>query len=201
MTIAPLETLLMETKRKLLKAKAKTTETTNLEIKTKVRLPNKINLVLFLWSGLLFMSCDSNRLYDEYVSIENGWKINEALTFSFKKPTVQSNCNLFFNVISNDDYRFNNIFLIVSLTKPSGLVHVDTLEYALADENGRLLGKGITDYKELKLWYKENYTFEEDGNYKVSVEQAVRQQNKIDGVEQLDGISKIGLRIEAASQQ
>lgn len=166
-----------------------------------MRLPNKINLVLFLWSGLLFMSCDSNRLYDEYVSIENGWKINEALTFSFKKPTVQSNCNLFFNVISNDDYRFNNIFLIVSLTKPSGLVHVDTLEYALADENGRLLGKGITDYKELKLWYKENYTFEEDGNYKVSVEQAVRQQNKIDGVEQLDGISKIGLRIEAASQQ
>lgn len=162
---------------------------------------NKPNIVLLLLSSLFIVACDSSRLFDEYVSIENGWKIDEVFEFSFDKPKHEGNCNLFLNVVSNNEYRFNNIFLIVSLTKPSGIIHVDTLEYTLADSDGRLLGKGITDHKELKLWYKENYRFEEEGNYTVSVEQAVRQQNKVNGVEQLDGISKIGLRIEPASQQ
>ena len=62
---------------------------------------------------------------------------------------------------------------------------------------GKLLGQGVTEFKENKLWYKENVGFPEKGVYTVSVEQAVREHNKTKGVIKLEGISKIGLRIES----
>jgi hypothetical protein len=36
---------------------------------------------------------------------------------------------------------------------------IDTLEYEMANPDGTLMGKGITDTKENKLFYKENFTF------------------------------------------
>ena len=42
---------------------------------------------------------------------------------------------------------------------------IDTLEYEMANPDGSLLGKGITDSKENKLFYKENFSY-----YKIATE-------------------------------
>jgi hypothetical protein len=64
-----------------------------------------------------------------------------------------------------------------------------------------LLGNGFSDIKESKLWYKENMVFTKKGKYKLSIQQAVRQTGKIQGVEKLDGITEIGFRIESLEKQ
>ena len=66
----------------------------------------------------------------------------------------------------------------------------------VAKPDGTLLGEGLSDTKENKLFYKENFVFKNSGQYKVTIQQAVRQSGKIEGIEKLDGITEVGFRIE-----
>ncbi len=158
----------------------------------------KLSKILLLLLFVLHVSCDDNRLFDEYKSLENGWPQKETLTFGFKKPEPNLPCNLFINIVANNDYKFNNIFLIVSLEDPTGFTKVDTLQYDMAYPDGKLMGEGFSDVKENKMWYKENVTFDKKGLYKVHIQHAVREQGKVAGLDQLEGIQRIGFRMEKA---
>ena len=98
------------------------------------------------------------------------------------------------NLRDNNNYPFNNLFLIVAIEMPNGFTKVDTLEYQMANPDGTLLGNGFTDIKESKLYLKEGVKFR--GKYKVHIKQAVRESGKIPGVQELEGITDVGFRIE-----
>lgn len=104
--------------------------------------------------------------------------------------------NLFINIRNNADYSFSNLFLITALEFPNGKKIVDTLEYEMTDVSGKFLGKGFTDIKENKLFYKENVVFLMSGDYSLTVSQAMRKNNEVDGIKMLDGIIDVGFRIE-----
>jgi len=107
---------------------------------------------------------------------------------------------MFVNIRNHDDYGFNNLFLIIKLEQPKGKIQIDTLEYQMANPDGTLMGEGFSDIKESKLWYKEGFSFPEKGKYKVSIQQAVRQNGKVKGVEVLQGVTEIGFRIESLQE-
>ena len=151
--------------------------------------------LLFFVLTILFYSCDKKRVFDEYKSVGKGWDKDSIVSFDLPKIDISKSYNLFLNVRCNNDYTFNNLFLIVSLEQPNKITKVDTLEYQMADVDGTLLGNGFTDIKESKLYYKEKMKFV-NGNYKVHIKQAVRQTGKIPGVEKLYGITEVGFRIE-----
>ena len=146
-------------------------------------------------SSLLLVSCDKKRVFDEYKSVGKGWHKDSIVSFDLPKVDTSKPYDLFLNLRSNNDYAFNNIFLIVSLEQPDKKIKVDTLEYQMANPDGTLLGEGFTDVKESKLYYKERMKFK-PGNYKIHIKQAVRKTGKISGVEKLDGITDVGFRIE-----
>lgn len=152
-------------------------------------------LLFFVAFGLV--SCDKSQVFDEYHTFEDGWKKSSIINFVFEQEASKKPYNLFINIRNNDSYEFSNLFLIVKMEEPDGLVKVDTLEYQMANPDGTLLGEGFSDVKESKLWYKEKAIFPKKGKYKVSMQQAVRQTGKIKGVEKLDGITEIGFRIES----
>ena len=90
------------------------------------------------------------------------------------------------------------MFLIVQLQQPgTKLTKVDTLEYQMANPDGSLMGDGFTDIKESKLWYKENVKFPKAGKYTITIQQAVRKSGEVPGVEELDGVTDLGFRIES----
>ena len=146
--------------------------------------------------GIGFVSCDDRRLFDEYKSFDNGWQKDSAAVFEFTQKNITQKTNLYLNVRTNNDYRYSNLYLIVSLEYPNGLTKVDTLQYTMANPDGTLLGAGFTDVKESKLFYKENYQFPKTGKYKLKIQQAVRKTGKIAGDKLLDGITAVGFRIE-----
>lgn len=156
---------------------------------------HKIGLVFLL--VVLFWACDSQRKYDVYKTIDSkGWGVEEFVDFEFEvKDTLASN-NLFINIRNTNDYLYNNLFVITKLNYPNGLSVIDTLEYEMADVRGKWLGTGFTDVKENKLFYRENFTFPNSGNYKIQIQQAMRKRNEISGIEYLKGISDVGFRIE-----
>jgi hypothetical protein len=67
----------------------------------------------------------------------------------------------------------------------------------MAEVDGTLLGEGFSDLKESKLFYKENVQFKASENNKVHIKQVVRQTGKVVGVENLEGITEVGFRIES----
>jgi gliding motility-associated lipoprotein GldH len=155
------------------------------------------NSILFILVLLLVISCDKKRVFDEYKSVGNAWHKDSIVTFELPKLDAEKSFNMYVNVRDNDDYPFNNLFLIVSLEQPNHQVKVDTLEYQMTDPDGALLGEGFSDIKESKLFYKDKQKFTQKGIYKVHIRQATRQTGKIEGVVTLPGVSDIGFRIES----
>ena len=155
------------------------------------------NSILFILLFLLVISCDKKRVFDQYKSVGNAWHKDSIVTFELPKLDSKKTFNLYVNVRDNDDYPFNNLFLIVSLEQPNHQVKVDTLEYQMTNPDGTLLGNGFSDIKENKLFYKDKVYFTQKGIYKIHIKHATRQTGKIEGVTALSGISDVGFRIES----
>ena len=153
--------------------------------------------ILFILIFFSLISCDKKRVFDEYQSVGKSWHKDSIVSFDLPQLDPKKTYNLYVNVRDNDDYPFNNLFLIVSLEQPNKQIKVDTLEYQMTNPDGTLLGEGFTDIKENKLFYKDKVSFTQKGLYKVHIKHALRQTVKIEGVTSLNGISDVGFRIES----
>lgn len=153
--------------------------------------------ILFLLINFFFsVSCDTNRVFDTYKTVPNSWHKDSVVSFKVNPPDSIKPYNLFVNLRNTNDYKFSNLFLIVEMVFPHGKTVKDTLEYRMADPSGKLLGTGITGVKENKLWYKEQVVFNETGEYLVNIQHAMRENGKVNGVVELEGITDVGFRIE-----
>lgn len=155
-----------------------------------------IGCVLFVLS---IVSCDSNRVFDEYKSVSGEWDKDNIVAFKVTPPDTTNAYNLYVNLRNTEDYKFSNLRLIVALNYPNGKIQKDTLEYKMANPDGTFLGTGFTDVKESKLWYKgykEPFVFDETGDYIINVQHAMRENGSINGIDKLEGITDVGFRIE-----
>ena len=146
--------------------------------------------------SVLISSCDSNRVFDEYNTVPNSWNKDDIVSFNFETQDTVKAYNLFVNIRNNNDYKYSNLFLLVELNYPNGKSTKDTLEYLMAKPNGELLGTGFSDIKENKLWFKENFIFPEKGNFEINIQHAMRENGVVKGVENLEGVTDIGFRVE-----
>ena len=61
-------------------------------------------LILFL-TVFTIISCDSERIYDEYITLpKSSWNKNNAVTFNFSVKDSINKKNLFINLRNNNDY-------------------------------------------------------------------------------------------------
>ncbi len=140
-------------------------------------------------------------MYGDIQSVGDAWAKDNVVSFELPELDTLQAYNVYLNLRNNHQYSYNNIFVIVSLEYPNGKQEVDTLEYRMAYPNGEWMGEGIGSIKENVLWYKENFKFEEEGKYKLSIEQAVRKNGQIDGDAKLKGITDVGFSIERANNE
>ena len=151
----------------------------------------------------LITSCDSKAVFDVYQSVPNQWHKDSVVSFNFKAPDTIKNYDLYVQLRNTNDYKFSNLFLIVELNYPNGKAVKDTLEYKMAAPNGELLGSGFSDLKENKLWFrgfKTPFQFEEEGDYTINIQHAMRNNGDVNGIMNLEGITDIGFRVEQAQK-
>ena len=154
-------------------------------------------IILLIIISFVISSCSDTAIYDQYKSVSNdGWHKDSIFNFKFSPADTISRNNLFINLRNNNNYQFSNLFLIVDIDFPNNTGVKDTLEYEMTDANGKFLGTGLTDLKENKLEYKTNVIFPVAGEYTISIQQAMRKSGAVDGVEKLEGVVDVGLRIE-----
>jgi len=156
------------------------------------------NLKTFLLGSILvlLMSCETKTVYSEYHQLNNGvWQVEDTIKFNFSELDAKEKYNVFLNLRNDNDFSYSNLFLITELDYPNGETVSDTLEYEMAMPDGTWLGKGLGSIKESKLWYRENVDFSTSGVYTLKITHAMRQNGKVNGVTNLNGITDVGLEI------
>ena len=154
-------------------------------------------LFVIIIVSLITLSCNDSTVIDIYKPIsKTQWHKDSIISFDFNPIDTISTNSIYINLRNNNDYQYSNLFLIVGIDFPNNFSVIDTLEYEMADVEGKFLGSGFTDLKENKLEYKSNVVFPSTGTYNISVQHAMRKSGDIEGISLLQGITDVGLRIE-----
>lgn len=147
--------------------------------------------ILAVFGILLLNSCDRNKVFEQYIEVENSiWHKENVAKFNVDIKDTLSMHNLYINVRNKGNYPYSNLYLFVTIQGPDGSQQVDTVNCILSDKRGKWLGKGIGDLWDLKMPYIGGFKFAQSGNYTFLYEQAMRVENG------LEGITDVGLRIE-----
>lgn len=148
----------------------------------------------FIGGGLLFFTGCETTLKSSVKIDKKGWAIDKNYTLNFTANDTLKK-DLIIELHHDDNYPFENIFLITHLQFPNGKKVTDTLEYIFSDIEGKWLGNGWGKEKKIALYYKEKIPLKK-GNHHLKIRQAMRKRNDVKGVQFLKGIHSIGIRLE-----
>ena len=149
--------------------------------------------------SVFLMSCNTDIQFIDYNSINGLWHKDSVQNFNFElNITEKTAYNSFINLRINEDYIFNNIFLIVTIRDSVNIVSIDTVEHKLVDKYGKFLGSKRINIVDNSLLHKENISLDSEKKYFVSIEHAMRVINKVGGLELLEGVVDVGFKIEKA---
>ena len=149
-----------------------------------------IRIFLFGLAILLFSACDRKKVFEDYIAIPNlVWNQDSIVQFDVPITDSLQNHNLYVNIRNEVDYTYSNIWLFIEIIQPDGKATKDTFEITLAEPSGKWLGDGFGGLKSLQVIYRRNVYFPLTGEYKINIQQGMREEN-------LKGISDVGFRVE-----
>ena len=153
-----------------------------------------MNKLLFLLLAIALSSCRQTGASTEMRDVKNRWHKNDIQRFEIKVSDAQTPKNIIFVVRNNNDYPYSNLFIMAGISRKGDKQKVtDTLNYLLARPDGKFLGKGFGETKEIKLQLKNNFKFPQNGTYIVEIQHGMR-------TNYLKGIEDIGIQVENRKQ-
>lgn len=141
---------------------------------------------------LLFtiVSCDSTRVYEEWVDFDNmQWSIDSTVSIDMELTDSLAAYDLVLGVRNTNLYPYENLWLMVSLDGPDSISFQDTLQLQLAKVDGQWLGKRSASLYTTKISLYQDVRFYKAGSYTFSMKHGMREAS-------LDGIASVGFRIE-----
>lgn len=139
---------------------------------------------------LIFAACNSARpAFEENVAIAEGmWDKDNAISVIMPVEDTLQYYNLQLYIRNRNDYPYSNLYLFVTSVAPSGATVTDTVQYRLAEDNGKWIGKGSSQMWDNRFPFYSNIRFAVKGNYRFIIRHGMR--NNV-----LPGISDVGLRL------
>ena len=149
-----------------------------------------IRTLALIGTIVMFISCDSSIVFEEYKSFENQkWNTDSAAFFNYTITDTTSINTVKIKFRHTVEYEFQNLILFVETDV------IDTVELMLANKEGMWLGGGIGDVREFEFEYQNAKLFSKKGNYSFKVEQAMRY-GVAEKIQALNNVLAVGLSIE-----
>jgi gliding motility-associated lipoprotein GldH len=150
---------------------------------------NRVNSILVLCLAWVLNSCDSNRVYEENFSVENNvWNYEDVKTFAFDITDTLSPLDLYVNIRTTSDYQYSNLYVYLYSAYPNGYSDKDTLEFILAEQDGKWLGESSGTVIENQILISRGGRFPYSGKYTFKIQHAMREKD-------LPEIIDIGFRV------
>lgn len=151
-----------------------------------------INYCLYL----LFVACvcgacntNGNVVFEQNIPIDEGvWNKDNVATIVFQAADTIDYYDLQLYVRNRNDYPYSNLYLFVTVTAPTGAIVTDTVQYTLADDHGKWLGKGGSQFWDNRFPFRYNVRFAAKGDYTFQIRQGMRNN-------ELPGIVDVGVRV------
>lgn len=149
------------------------------------------NLTLLILTFLI-LSCSQQDKYLQYFRVDNsGWGKESPVKFDFQIDDTLGLYNIYINVRNRGEYPYQNLWLFLEKITPDSIFTRDTVEFYLADNNGKWMGTGSGASYEMPVLYQQKIKFSKKGLYKYKISQGMR-----DSL--LRGINDVGMRLEKA---
>ena len=146
-------------------------------------------IYLFIVILITFFACDNKKIFDDYYWVDSkGWYKDSIANFDFEIIDNSTNYNLFISTRNLENYSYSNLWLFVDIIAPDSTFVHDTIEYQMAEPNGKWIGKGTGGLYFLQNEYRLNVYFPMTGKYKIDIRHGMRDEN-------LKGLNNIGLRV------
>ena len=147
----------------------------------------------FSASLLLFAGCtDKNAVIDQNTEVtDHNWTYLNKFKFPVKIDDEKQAYNLYMNLRVTGDYKYSNLFVLISQTGPDKKTTTKRYEMKLANKDGEWLGKGSGNLYSYQVPFVVKYTFPVKGTYTFTVEQNMRDNP-------LREVSDVGVRVEKA---
>ena len=153
-----------------------------------------IRTLALIGTIVMFISCDSSIVFEEYKSFENQkWNTDSAAFFNYTITDTTSINTVKIKLRHTVDYEFQNLFLFIETDV------LDTVELMLANKEGMWLGSGIGDVREFEFVYQKEKLFSKKGNYSFKIEQAMRY-GMSEKIQVLNNVLALGLSIEKQNE-
>ncbi len=148
-----------------------------------------ITAIITICISIRMYSCGSNTVTNQSFDLpQSGWFSNNAVAFNVNIEDSLQNYNFGISIRNSINYRYSNLYVFMITEFPNGNVSRDTIEFILADDAGKWLGKGWGSVKENDILLNSNLRFPLTGDYKFLIQHAMR-------VDTLKGINSIGLSV------
>lgn len=134
--------------------------------------------------------CDDRRFYEKTAKIPEGiWRSDNILPFPVVISDTLATYNLYIDIRNDLGYQYSNLYIFFRTIHPNGRLTRDTIEFTLADYDGKWIGSGSGSLRSVRFMFQQGLRFRMTGNYLFMLEQAMR-------TEELKGIRDIGFRID-----
>ena len=153
--------------------------------------------VIWIFAVLLIISCDSSRVYEDYLDLDEAfWHMDSIQKFSFEITDMEKEYNLFATFRNASSYPFYNIYFQYSLKDSLDSVVVKQLKEAefFDAKTGEPYGSGLGDMFDHTIPLLESYTFPSIGTYHLDLQQFMR-------LDSLPFILSIGAKVEFVEEE
>ena len=155
---------------------------------------NKV-FYIFLTSWFLVSCGDANIVYQSSKVIENNtWNKNEGVSFDFDINDTAEFYDFYFNLRTSNLYEWSNLYMFVEIGSPEEQFNIDTVEFSLANSVGEWTGVSSGSIINNKILFISKKRFPSLGTYKLTFNQAMRQDN-------LTEVMDVGIIIKKAELQ
>lgn len=120
----------------------------------------------------------------------HSWKESEKPTFQFNITDTTSLYNIFFVIRHQDAYRYNNVWVNITVKSPVDTSQVRR-EFILSNNTQGWLGSGMDDIFEHRISFNNKPATLKKGTYTFTLQQAMRE-------DPLEYIMNVGIRVEKA---
>jgi gliding motility-associated lipoprotein GldH len=153
-----------------------------------------IRTLALIGTIVMFISCYSSIVFEEYKSFENQkWNTDSVAFFNYANSDTTSKNTIKIKLRHSVEYEFQNLFLFIETDV------MDTVELMLANKEGIWLGSGIGDVREFEFEYQNAKLFSKKGNYSFKIEQAMRY-GMAEKIQILNNVLAVGISIEKQNE-
>ena len=147
--------------------------------------------IIFVFLSLLLLVCCNTNTESSYsVFEEDSWHADSIITLNHSVVDTITKQNLYLKIRHTTDFEYQNIFLFVDFQEKR-----DTIEVTLSEKNGKWLGSGFGDIKEVEYCFAKEVIFNSKKTSNVTVEQAMRYGDQ-PVITNLKGIIALGINIK-----